>query len=213
MINITTFQLRPAIDNIIFQTLQVSQINDYYKEMESHNLVNQEKYKEKISEIIQKNDDDLDADSCLTLKNYYENKLDYYNSHSQFLRRTTFLEIYFSFENFMNIKCELYKELNNLNINFKAQGITKAQQFLSKHFSMNEPFNSAAWNQILLYNRTRNVIAHHQSKVTRLDDHSIKRLNGLNTEHTFSNGFSFTLDKNFVPTFIETIDAFLDKLN
>lgn len=193
-----------------FTEFELKRILQYYNEMEEYNQNSLQSYEEYLDKAIQ----GMDEDEAQYFLERNDGKLYNYSiGHPQMIRRTVFLETYFSFENYLNSKCNDLQKEKKLNLSHEdihGQGINRAKTFLTKVCLITEPFNTSLWQYIVDYGKVRNTIAHNQSVVKKKKYASIKQLPGLKEEHKLGkNTFSFTLQENFVPKCIETITDFI----
>ncbi|MEK4685363.1 hypothetical protein NSQ76_06425 [Bacillus sp. FSL M8-0256] len=193
-----------------FIEFELKQILQYYNEMEKYNQNSLQSYEEYLDEATQ----GMDKEEAQYYVERNDDKLyDYVIRHPQMIRRTVFLEIYFSFENYLNSKCNDLQKEKNLNLSYEdihGHGINRAKTFLTKACLITEPFNTGLWRDIVDYGKVRNAIAHNQSIVKKKKYSSIKQLPGLSVEHEIDEyTFSFILEENFVPKCIDTITEFV----
>ncbi|MCY7627752.1 hypothetical protein MH206_01695 [Bacillus altitudinis] len=213
-----TTDFRSMLENIIFQEVELSVIRDYYHEMEKYNYSAQEKHKEYLRNAKKYTLEGLGQEADSYADHYmdiFNENLDYYvNGHLQLLRRTTFVEIYFLFEDFMNKKCKLHKELNNSNLSLRdinGQGIERAKIYLTKVCNITEPFKTKEWSNIIEYGKARNAIVHNRSIVVKKKDYGVKNLPGLKVvKIRDDNSFPFILEEDFVPICLNTINKFVE---
>ncbi|MGJ3416474.1 hypothetical protein AAZR19_10005 [Bacillus sp. Je.9.29.b] len=144
---------------------------------------------------------------------YYEmHDLEFYyyeQIYPQLIRKTVFLQIYFTLENHMKILCDVAQEKRNLTVSYKdlhGQGIRKAESYFTKVCNITEPFNSSNWESIKAYNELRNVIAHNSSilkEKLKVTPHDLIISNNDKGEMIFQ------LEKEFIPSCINIVEEFL----
>lgn len=144
---------------------------------------------------------------------YFEMQdLDFYyyeQIYPQLIRKTVFLQIYFTLENYMKILCDVAQESRSLTVSYKdlhGQGIRKAEGYLTKVCNITKPFNSSKWESIKAYNELRNVIAHNSSILNK----KLKvTLHGLIISNNDKGDMIFHLEREFIPSCIDIVEEFL----
>ncbi|OMP28874.1 hypothetical protein [Bacillus sp. I-2] len=209
-------QFKESLEDLVFINFELAPAIEYYNEMESYVEQSKNSYEEKLKQVIKILSINTNEEAENNFDKYNNQLHHYINNHPQMIRRTVFLEIYFLFERYMNIKCEALKEEMKLPIGYKlisGNGLERTKIYLTKMCSIKEPFKNEIWNTIMIYGKVRNSLAHNQSLITRKEDANVKQLAGLEVEHKIDQyTFSFTLSESFVPKFYETITQFVTLL-
>lgn len=191
----------------LFNALEeLSHIKDFYIESERRNekaLLGLERKFQKATEGKSEEYKQQYFD-FKSLEFYY-----YEQIYPQLIRKTVFLQIYFTLENYIKTLCDVAQERRNLTVSYKdlhGQGIRKAEKYFTKVCNITEPFNSSNWKSIKAYNELRNVIAHNSSI---LNEKLKVTLHDLIISNNDKGEMIFQLEKEFIPSCINIVEEFL----
>ncbi|MCR1991403.1 hypothetical protein NSA31_06345 [Bacillus subtilis] len=91
--------------------------------------------------------------------------------HPQIIRKTIFLQAYFTFESYLNSVCDFQEKQLYLNFSYKdmhGQGIERAKLYLCKACGLiTDAFSSNEWKTIRDYNTLRNAFVHNNGIVDK----------------------------------------------
>ncbi|WP_144678777.1 hypothetical protein [Bacillus altitudinis] len=185
---------------------ELSHIKDFYIESERRN-------EDALLELEKKFQKATEGKSEEYKQEYFDYKgLEFYyyeKIYPQLIRKTVFLQIYFTLENYMKILCDVAQERRSLTVSYKdlhGQGIRKAENYFTKVCNITEPFNSSNWESIMAYNELRNVIAHNLSI---LNEKLKVPLHDLIISNNDKGEMIFQLEKEFIPSCINIVEEFL----
>ncbi|MCY7933163.1 hypothetical protein MOF37_17180 [Bacillus spizizenii] len=195
--------------------LELDTLQGLYATQEKHNedlLSSWEKFIEESSKYLN------DVEQQEFFEDHEDQYFKYKKDHPQLIRKTIFLQIYFSFESYLNSVCDFQKKQLHLNLSYKdmkGQGIERAKLYLCKACGLiTDAFSSNEWKTIRDYNTLRNAFVHNNGIV---DKSNLKTdLPGLklikysrNNENALC---SIELHRDFLDEVFKTIREFGNKL-
>ncbi|MFK3812379.1 hypothetical protein [Bacillus halotolerans] len=147
---------------------ELDKLEDLYIEQEEHNeksLMSWEKFLESSTKGF--TDEEKNEFAVWHIDDY----LKYSNDYPQLIRKTIFLQTYFSFESYLNNVCDSQKKQLYLNLSYKdmkGQGIERAKLYLCKACGLiTDAFSSNEWKTIRDYNTLRNAFVHNNGIVDK----------------------------------------------
>ncbi|MEH7419567.1 hypothetical protein V7266_30510, partial [Neobacillus drentensis] len=133
---------------------------------------------------------------------FWKHKDDY----PQIVRKSFFLQAYFSFEHFLNEICNHFKQKLELTLDLKdinGQGLERSKIYISKVIGVSSPFQSKYWTKIQLYNQIRNVFVHNAGEYD--DSNKKHRATKQQLKNVDVKNYEFMLNEEFC---IEVINTF-----
>ncbi|MCR1991402.1 hypothetical protein NSA31_06340 [Bacillus subtilis] len=130
--------------------------------------------------------------------------------HPQLIRKTIFLQLYFSFEAHLNKICDHLKP-PNINLTYKdihKNGIIRAEIYLKKVCNVTKPFDSDEWKLIKSFNKLRNSLAHKDGLVDKSNLNPIPNGVIFWKPYKFDTLSEIILSKEFIEIAYDTYIAF-----
>ncbi|AME05692.1 hypothetical protein NNG64_11400 [Bacillus siamensis] len=198
-----------SISSFIFLS-ELDKLEDLYIEQEEHNeksLLSWEVFLESNTEGF------TDEEIYEFVEWYSADYLKYSNDYPQVIRKTIFLQTYFSFEGYLNNLCSDYKKKLDTDLDYKdmrGQGIERAKLYLTKVCNVTIPFLTDEWKLIKSYNMLRNALVHNNSIIDKSNLKTIPKGVALNSysEEKISTNYYLELEKEFLDDAFLTYRAF-----
>ncbi|MER1277054.1 hypothetical protein [Bacillus sp. C15(2022)] len=206
---------------IILLSLQLKYLRDFYNIQEKHNedlLSSWDVEYEKQLEELGLNEVGKEEEK----ERFWDyNSQDPYRFeivHPQIIRKTIFLQAYFTFESYLNSVCDFQKKQLYLNLSYKdmkGQGIERAKLYLCKACGMiTDAFSSYEWKIIRDYNTIRNALVHNNGIVDSSKLNSVSQgiiLTKQNKEKD-KNQCTIEFEREFLDEVFVTLDKFSKEL-
>ncbi|WP_416720283.1 hypothetical protein [Bacillus subtilis] len=158
--------INKSFSSFIFLS-ELDKLEDLYIEQEEHN----EKSLMSWEVFLESNTEGFTEEEIYEFAEWYSHDyLKYSNDYPQVIRKTIFLQTYFSFEVYLNNLCSDYKQKLDIDLDYKdmrGQGIERAKLYLTKVCNVTTPFLTDEWKLIKSYNMLRNAFVHNNSMIDK----------------------------------------------
>ncbi|WP_316274790.1 hypothetical protein [Bacillus halotolerans] len=195
--------------------LELDTLQELYATQEEHN----EDLLSSWEKFIEENSKDLNDEERQEFFEFHEDEYHKYTKdHPQLIRKTIFLQTYFTFESYLNSVCDFQKKQLYLNLSYKdmkGQGIERAKLYLCKACGLiTDAFSSNEWKTIRDYNTLRNAFVHNNGIV---DKSNLKTdppglILTKSSPKKDSTLCSIELQKDFIDEVFKTMRVFGNKL-
>ncbi|MGN7276157.1 hypothetical protein ACTHP9_04570 [Bacillus subtilis] len=155
-----------SIADFYFQT-ELEKLEELYKVQEEQNDKSLLSWDEFFSENTESF---TEAEKNVFAVWHSDDYLKYEKDFPQTIRKTIFLQTYFSFEVYLNNLCSDYKRNLGINLDYKdmrGQGIERAKLYLTKVCNVSSPFLTDEWKLIKSFNMLRNAFVHNNNFIDR----------------------------------------------